>query len=252
VIGRERQNSNFQAANDAAEYQLVENTALYDPDTDFDRRFTLATAQAIGTWVRAGDRVLELGAATGLMTAELCAMGARVTAVDRDAAYLQRLRERDLAGVDVLEADLNETVPGDGGYRHVVATCVLHHLDDPLRFLRHAGAQLGPSGLLHLSMPNPRSLHRLLALEMGAIASTHVLSERDRTFGVRHVFDVADIAPLARGAGLRLVHHEGLVAKPLTNGQLSELPVEVLDGLEGLARHIPELCAINAFILRRD
>jgi 2-polyprenyl-3-methyl-5-hydroxy-6-metoxy-1,4-benzoquinol methylase len=230
----------------------MENTALYDPETDFDERFTQVTAHAIGSWVRVGDRVLELGAATGLMTAELASIGASVTAVDRDEMYLRRLRERGLLGVDVIACDLNETIPGSGDYDHVVATCVMHHLQDPQRFLADARRCLGPSGLLHLSMPNPRSLHRLLALEMGVIDSTHVLSERDRTFGVRHIFDIADVAPLGQRVGLRLVHHEGLVAKPLTNGQMADLPVEVLDGLEGLARYVPELCAINYFILRRD
>ena len=50
-------------------------SAIYDPDTDFDSRYTMATVRRIAERVAPGDRVLELGCATGLMTGHLA--GAR-------------------------------------------------------------------------------------------------------------------------------------------------------------------------------
>ena len=72
---------------------------LYDPDTDVDRWYTDATAASLTNWVRPGDRVLELGCATGRMTAALVGAGATVTAVDRESEYLDRAEARGLAGV---------------------------------------------------------------------------------------------------------------------------------------------------------
>jgi len=53
-----------------------------------------------------GERVLEVGAGTGALTAALARLGARVTAFDVDPDMVAILRERaDLAGVDVRLAD---------------------------------------------------------------------------------------------------------------------------------------------------
>ncbi len=53
-----------------------------------------------------GDRVLEIGAGTGALTAALRRLGAEVTAFDVDPQMVGILRERDdLAGVDVRLAD---------------------------------------------------------------------------------------------------------------------------------------------------
>jgi 23S rRNA (adenine-N6)-dimethyltransferase len=57
----------------------------------------------------AGDRVYDLGAGTGAVTAALLAAGARVVAVERDPNLVRKLRAR-FAGlpVQVVEADLRE------------------------------------------------------------------------------------------------------------------------------------------------
>jgi cyclopropane fatty-acyl-phospholipid synthase-like methyltransferase len=96
-------------------------SAIYDPDTDFDVRYTMATVRRIATRVAAGDRVLELGCATGLMTAHLADQGARVTGVDRSGPYLARARERlatlDGPGRSAVEAAITrieQVTKGDG------------------------------------------------------------------------------------------------------------------------------------------
>jgi 16S rRNA (adenine1518-N6/adenine1519-N6)-dimethyltransferase len=53
-----------------------------------------------------GDRVLEIGAGTGALTAALLRLGAAVTAFDLDPQMVEILRSRaDLAGADIREAD---------------------------------------------------------------------------------------------------------------------------------------------------
>ncbi len=53
-----------------------------------------------------GDRVLEVGAGTGSLTAALCAAGAELTAFDLDDALVEILRSRDdLAGVRIEHED---------------------------------------------------------------------------------------------------------------------------------------------------
>lgn len=226
-------------------------TAIYDPDTDFDARFTLATGRRVARWLRPGDRVLELGCATGLMTGMLTGDGRSVLAVDRSEAYLERLRGRGLAGVATLHADFEEL--GDvGRFDHVVLTSVLHEVDDPARLLAIVARQhLAEDGLVHVSLQNPLSLHRLVALEMGLIESLAERSDRGVRFGTQRLWLADEVVELAASAGLHERHREGVFLKPLANGQMAQLDPAVLDGLERAARHLPAHGAMNLFAFGR-
>ena len=227
-------------------------SAIYDPDTDFDARYTMATVRRIAERVAPGDRVLELGCATGLMTAHLAGLGARVTGVDRSETYLHRARARAGDGVVLLRAGLAapgwEAHTGDG-FDHVLVCNLIHEVPDPVDLLARAAALLHPGGLLHLSLQNPDSIHRLVAVEMGLIADVREVSDRGGRFGTRGLWDADALAVLAQEAGLREVLREGVMLKPLPNAMMADLPADVLDGFEAAARHLPGHCAMNLLVL---
>lgn len=223
--------------------------ATYDPELDFDRHYSLATVRRIVTHVRPGDRVLELGCATGLMTAELAAAGARVTAVDRSPAYLERLRAKGLHGVELVQADLT-ALPATGTSDHVVAANVLHELDDPVAVLRDAASRLAPGGLVHLTLQNPRSIHRLAALELGLLDDLTEVAARGRRWGTNRLYEADELAALGAAAGLAEVAREGVMLKPLPNAQMAELPEEAVEGLIRVAPHFPGHCAMNYLVMR--
>jgi SAM-dependent methyltransferase len=229
-------------------------SAIYDPDTDFDARYTMATVRRIAERVAPGERVLELGCATGLMTAYLADGGARVTGIDRSEAYLDRARARVGDRATLIRAGLAE--PGwedlaGGGFDHVLLCNLVHELPDPVDLLRRAAARLAPHGLVHLSLQNPDSIHRLVAVEMGLIEDVREVSARGDRFGTLGLWGADDLVRLAREADLGVVAWEGVMLKPLPNGMMAELPPEVLDGFERAARHLPAHCAMNLLVLAR-
>ena len=73
---------------------VVDYAETYDPDLDFDSWYTDATAAAVVEHLRPGDRVLELGCATGRMTSRMVAAGVDVLGVDRSATYVARAERR--------------------------------------------------------------------------------------------------------------------------------------------------------------
>jgi 2-polyprenyl-3-methyl-5-hydroxy-6-metoxy-1,4-benzoquinol methylase len=223
-------------------------SALYDPDTDVDRHYTRATGTRIRRWFRPGDAVLELGCATGAMTALLAAgHPVRIEAVERSAAYAERARARELPRTTIHHGDIPEATPA-GRFEHIVATNLINELPDPGAFLAHCAERLAAGGLLHLTANNPRSLHRLVAREMGLLEDLHAVSDRGARYPSAPLFDAETIEALARAAGLHCVHREGIVVKPLTNAQLAELPDAVIDGLDALTRELPGHGALNCFI----
>lgn len=232
----------------------VDYSRAYDPEADFDHRYTRATADLVARSVTPGDRVLELGCATGSMGARLAGAGALVVGVDRSEAYLARARARGLPGARHLRADLDE--PGweelaGGPFAHVLVCNLLHEVDDPVRLLRRAAGCLGEGGVLHLTLQNPRSIHRLVALEMGLIDDTHAVSDRGRRYGTRGMWDADELAGMAAEAGLTVRGRGGVMLKPLPNDMMAGLPDEVLEGFARAARHLPGHCAMTYLALGR-
>jgi 2-polyprenyl-3-methyl-5-hydroxy-6-metoxy-1,4-benzoquinol methylase len=233
-------------------------TDTYDPDTDFDRHYTLATARRIRERIaqrreeaQAGSRprVLELGCASGLMTSAIADGSVSVLGVDRSGAYLDRARARGLPHTRFEQGDVEDLPDTGERFEHVLATNVLHELRDPRAFLRACRERLAPDGLVHVTLQNPLSIHRLCALELGLIESLGEISERGSQWGTRAMWNAQELQQLAADAGLRTVAREGIVLKPLPNDEMAKLDEQVIEGFIRAARHLPENCAVNYLVL---
>jgi 2-polyprenyl-3-methyl-5-hydroxy-6-metoxy-1,4-benzoquinol methylase len=219
----------------------------YDPDTHIDRIYTDETGRAIAEWMRAGDQVLELGCATGRMSRWFADAGANVVGVDRSAVYLDRARSRSLIGAQFIQGDLT-AFADDRRFDHVVATNVLHEIDDPIAFLERCVAHLAPGGKVHVSLQNPSSIHRLIGLATGAITSLKEVSQEGSSLHTLELYDREDLIRLGRTAGLRCVAHRGLVLKPLPNSMMAELPQSILDGFAAVSDRLDDYCSMNYLV----
>lgn len=103
-----------------------------------------------------GRRILDAGCGSGPLTATLRDSGAMVTGFDASAAMVDLARQRLGEDADLHVADLGGPLPfGDAEFDDVVASLVLHYLEDwagPLSELRRV---LKPSGRLILSVNHP-------------------------------------------------------------------------------------------------
>ena len=103
-----------------------------------------------------GRRILDAGCGSGPLTAALRAQGAVVTGFDASAAMVDLARERLGEDADVRVADLAGPLPfADAEFDDVVASLVLHYLEDwtvPLAELRRV---LKPGGRLMVSVNHP-------------------------------------------------------------------------------------------------
>ena len=103
-----------------------------------------------------GRRILDAGCGSGPLSAALRAKGAVVTGIDASAAMVDLARQRLGEDADVHVADLGAPLPfADAEFDDVVASLVLHYLEDwagPLSELRRV---LKPGGRLMVSVNHP-------------------------------------------------------------------------------------------------
>jgi SAM-dependent methyltransferase len=104
----------------------------------------------------AGLRVLDVGCGAGAHARELIARGARVEGLDRSPALLRIARERLGPDVPLHEADLEQPLPlADGAFDRVLASLVLHYVEDQRAPLLELRRVLAPGGRLVLSVHHP-------------------------------------------------------------------------------------------------
>ncbi|MEQ8967243.1 MAG: methyltransferase domain-containing protein [Azospirillaceae bacterium] len=98
----------------------------------------------------ADDQVLDFGAGAGFLTDALVSAGVgRVVAVDISTAMLDGIARRHGSAAVETRLAVDDRLPvGDGEVSGVVTNMVLHHLEDPLAFLREARRALAPQGRL--------------------------------------------------------------------------------------------------------
>jgi SAM-dependent methyltransferase len=103
-----------------------------------------------------GRRILDAGCGSGPLSAALRDAGAVVTGFDASTAMVELARQRLGEDADVHVADLGEPLPfADAEFDDIVASLVLHYLEDwagPLAELRRV---LKPGGRLIVSVNHP-------------------------------------------------------------------------------------------------
>ncbi|MFI9597447.1 class I SAM-dependent methyltransferase [Nonomuraea sp. NPDC052265] len=123
-----------------------------------------------------GRRILDAGCGSGVLFAELVDRGAIVTGIDASAGMLEPARRRLGADADLRVADLADPLPfPDDAFDDVIASLVLHYLEDWGPTLAELRRVLRPGGRLLASVEHP------LAITI----TQHTAGERPSYFGVR-------------------------------------------------------------------
>jgi 2-polyprenyl-3-methyl-5-hydroxy-6-metoxy-1,4-benzoquinol methylase len=140
--------------------------------------------------------------------------------------------------------DATEQLQAD--YDLILLSSLLHEVPDPEALLLSAKSLCNPHTLVHVNVPNAKSMHRLLALEMGLIDTLYTPSELQKTFKQPRIFDVQSLKSLAELAGFNVVSEGSFFMKPFTHAQMHTLAhtgfanQAMLDGLWALAKQFPD------------
>ena len=126
----------------------------------------------------AGRRILDAGCGSGPLFAALRDRGATVAGFDKSTGMLKLARRRLGDGADLQVADLGRPLPfPDGAFDDVVASLVLHYLEDWRPALAELRRVLKPGGRLVVSVEHPFAI-TLMHREAGRTADYFATSNR--------------------------------------------------------------------------
>lgn len=127
----------------------------------------------------------------------------------------------------------------------IVMSSVLHEVADPMTLLGAVKTLCSTGTMLHVVVPNARSFHRRLAVEMGLIDSVFERSPTQQRMQQSQTFDVEALQALLRASGFDVVDTGTFFIKPFTHAQMAALyeqrflTDQMLDGLYAMSEHLP-------------
>jgi hypothetical protein len=132
-------------------------------------------------------------------------------------------------------------------YDLILLSGLLNEIADCGPLLRAVRDLCGNRTVVHANVPNARSVHRLLAFEMGLIGAPTEMSDMQKVFQQPWIFTQEALADLVQANGFDVFEQGSYFIKPFTHGQMQRLQAEgfltdeMLEGLWGLERHMPGL-----------
>lgn len=148
-------------------------------------------------------RILDIGCGAGLASEALAKLGHDVTGVDAASAAIEAAR----AHAGELKITYRTTLEDGVTFPVITALEVIEHVPDPARFLATLSDLLEPNGLLIVSTLN-RTKRAWLTAILGAEYIARLLPTG--THDWTRFLSPAELAALARGAGLRCADVAGL------------------------------------------
>ena len=167
-----------------------------------------------------GKTVLELGCGFGHTTIEILKKTDDIEIVDISSKFIDdtkiRIPQAKFICSDWLKFNTTKM------YSDIVLFRGVDYMKDPNELLNHLKKFMNNSSLLHILIPNNKSLHRLVGFYAG-IDNPFELSKNDKEVGHLQSFNLEHLIFLLQKNNFKIIHQEGIGLKPLSNYEMDKL-----------------------------
>lgn len=176
------------------------------------------------------NKILEMGVGVGTMLKNLYEREIFIDIVEGSELLIENFENK--YPQTKFFHTLFENFKPDYKYDCIFAFHVFEHVENPEQLIKIVENWLEPGGKLIIIVPNKNSYHRILGVTMNLHDNLDDLSDRDLLVGHLRVYGMDELLDLVNNnSSLEVIDKFGNFFKPLPNKYLTNLPKEVLEGL---------------------
>ena len=129
----------------------------------------------------------------------------------------------------------------------IIVSSLLHELENKVEFISKLKEISAKKTVIHFNVPNARSFHRLLALEMSVIDDLFSKSEMQKKMQQDTIFDIESLITFLKSQKFKILDQGSYFIKPFTHLQMQSIinneifPPNLLDGLSKMINHMPNM-----------
>ena len=222
---------------DNFKYKVNESAKFYnDSFLNFDFKLAEFNYLTIKDYFN-GETALELGPAIGQMTKYIVPHFDKIHVVEGAKDLLEQIPKYNNV---IKHLSYFEEFKTDIKFDTIIMGHVLEHIEYPVEILKSVYEWLSDDGVLIVTVPNAKSLHRLAAVEMGLLGSEYELNSRDHELGHYRVYDSQTLLNDAIQAGYNIKASGSIFLKPVSNKQIEDNWDErMIDGFFRLGKKFP-------------
>ncbi len=145
------------------------------------------------------------------------------------------------------EQSVQQLKAGGGGYfDFIILGSLLHEVEDPDIMLQALMDVCSDDTVIHINVPNAKSVHRLLAKEMGLIKNEHDLSELQIKMQRNRVYDLDSLCRSVEGKGFQVIEKGSYFLKFLSAFQMDQclkdgiVTEDIFVGLDAMTKYFPD------------
>ena len=225
---------------DSIKKKIKESEVFYEKFLKIDNKQLLYSYDTIKAHFK-GSTALEIGPAHGDMTTLLKDKFENLHILEASKLLLDKIPNYNNV---VKHHDLIENFDPDIKYDTIIMGHVLEHIADPIIALKKIYSILKNDGSFIVSVPNAKSIHRLVAVEMGILENEYKLNSRDIELGHYRVYDMEILEDHLKNSGFKVNLMGGYFLKPLSNGQIeSNWSDEMIEGFYKIGKYFQNNCA---------
>jgi len=202
---------------------------------------TNATIELIKPLV-SGKDVLNLGLGNG-KTSQVLDQHVKSQIVVEGSGEIIRSFSFPSGRTDFIESYFEDYSPSKK-FDVILANHVLEHVDDPVHLMRHKFTRwIKSDGVIFVTVPNAKSLHRLVGKQMGLLKSEYDLNQSDINAGHQRVYDIDHLLADILAAGLKTEDFGGYNLKITSLNQMKDWSQDLLNAIFEVSKQMPpEIC----------
>jgi len=200
-----------------------------------------------------GEYILDLGYVDGLWTDVLEPKGFNIDIVEGAIEHCEYARKKyhQNTKIKVHHTLFEEYVPTQK-YDTIIAGDMIRYLANPIDFLNKIQSWLTDNGILIVTVPNSRSLHRRIGALMNLETTPTSANQRDIEVGNLRSYDRYEFRNLLLSSGYKISALHGCFLKPLSSQQIESWTDDMLnawlllgDELEDYAWFLYAICKVQ-------